>query len=156
MKPLAIAAIATLAACTPPPHSAEMTAPPALPDGGASVADNHATLPTTTTTATTAPRPRPTTTVRASRERTAVSVPRAEGGDVLERIAQCESGGSYTAQNPTSTASGKYQVIDGTWGGYGGYRRAADAPPEVQEAHARELLARAGTRPWNASRRCWG
>jgi len=74
---------------------------------------------------------------------------------ILRRIAQCESGGSYTAQNSRSTASGKYQFLNSTWGGYGGYKRAADAPPAVQDAKAQATLAKSGTRPWAASQRCW-
>lgn len=74
----------------------------------------------------------------------------------LARIAECESGGDYGAENPRSSASGKFQVLDSTWDGYGGYERAVDAPPEVQEAWAREAYAEAGTRPWRASRGCWG
>lgn len=69
----------------------------------------------------------------------------------LEQIARDESGGRYDAQNPRSSASGKYQVLDGTWDGYGGYARAKDAPPEVQERWAREAYAKAGSRPWRAS-----
>lgn len=76
-------------------------------------------------------------------------------GDVLGRIKQCESGGSYTAQNAHSTASGAYQVLDSTWNRYGGYARAKDAPPEVQEQFAQQLYNRSGTTPWNASRSCW-
>lgn len=36
----------------------------------------------------------------------------------LERIAQCESGGSYTARNP-SGAYGKYQIMPSTAAAYG-------------------------------------
>ena len=32
-----------------------------------------------------------------------------------------ESGGDIRAQNPTSSASGKWQFIASTWAGYGGY-----------------------------------
>lgn len=69
----------------------------------------------------------------------------------LAEIAAAESGGNYTAQNPRSSASGKYQVLDSTWAGYGNYRRAKDAPPEVQEQWAREAYAKSGSKPWRAS-----
>lgn len=76
-------------------------------------------------------------------------------GRNLDQIAQDENGGSYTGKNPRSTASGKYQVLDSTWGGYGGFKHAQDAPPEVQEAQARELYAmwQSGKipNPWAAS-----
>ncbi len=74
------------------------------------------------------------------------------GSCTPEGIAQAESGGSYTARNPTSTASGKYQFLDSTWAGYGGYASAADAPPEVQEAKFQETWAGgAGASHWAAS-----
>lgn len=76
------------------------------------------------------------------------------------RIRSCESGdghGSYDyrAENPSSTASGAWQIIDGTWGGYGGYHHASSAPRDVQDARAMQIYRESGTRPWNASRRCW-
>lgn len=77
------------------------------------------------------------------------------GGDLGARIAECESGGSYTAQNPSSSASGKYQYLDSTWNGYGGYESAADAPPAVQEERFAKDIA-VSSAPWNASRHCWG
>lgn len=60
-----------------------------------------------------------------------------------------ESGGDIRAENPVSTASGKWQFIDGTWAGFGGYAHASDAPEAVQDARARELWAGgAGASHW--------
>jgi hypothetical protein len=56
---------------------------------------------------------------------------------VIHGIKMQESRGDYQAENPTSTASGAYQYIDGTWAGYGGYGHASDAPPDVQDARMR-------------------
>jgi hypothetical protein len=55
---------------------------------------------------------------------------------ILATIRTLESGGDYTAAASASTASGAYQFLDSTWAGYGGYRRAIDAPPAVQDAKA--------------------
>lgn len=74
------------------------------------------------------------------------------GGDLPPcYVKQRESGGSYSAQNPTSSASGAWQFLDSTWGGYGGYSRAADAPPAVQDERARQLWdGGAGCSHWSA------
>lgn len=64
-------------------------------------------------------------------------------------IVMCESGGNYDAENAVSTASGAYQIIDGTWNGFGGYFHASDAPPAVQDAKAALLWAGgAGASHW--------
>ncbi len=50
-------------------------------------------------------------------------------------IVSCESGGSFVAQNGRSTASGAYQILDGTWRAHGGgafASRAASAVPRHQ------------------------
>ena len=80
------------------------------------------------------------------------------GIPVLEKIKQCESGGDYRAENPTSTASGAYQFIDGTFQSLDasqGYSHAADAPESVQDAAALELYNEQGTAPWAPSASCW-
>lgn len=74
------------------------------------------------------------------------------GGDLPPcYVKQRESGGDYNAQNPTSSASGAWQFLDSTWNGYGGYSRAVYAPPDVQDAKAREVWAGgAGCSHWSA------
>jgi nucleoid-associated protein YgaU len=74
----------------------------------------------------------------------------------LDEIARCESGGNIRAQNPSSTASGKYQFLDTTWRALGGVGRAKDASEAVQDAMAVKLLTQSGTAPWAASQACWG
>lgn len=78
---------------------------------------------------------------------------------VLTAIKQCESGGNYTAVNPTSGASGAYQFLTSTWqslSASAGYATAAAAPPAVQDAAALELYNADGTTPWVSSQSCWG
>lgn len=74
------------------------------------------------------------------------------GGDLPPcYVVQRESGFNPQAQNPTSSASGLYQFIDQTWGGYGGYARASQAPASVQAARARQVWAGgAGCAAWSA------
>lgn len=77
----------------------------------------------------------------------------------LGPIAACESGGNPRATNRQSTASGTYQMINGTWAASGGLRygpRAKDATPEQQTEIALRLYSRSGLTPWAASRHCWG
>lgn len=78
------------------------------------------------------------------------------------RIFQCE-GGSWTADNPRSTASGGFGILDSTFAGHGGFARAKDAPPHVQIEKAALLFASwhartgVGLTPWLAdpgARRC--
>lgn len=57
------------------------------------------------------------------------------------RVLACESGGDPTAENSTSSASGLWQIIDGTWNGHAGYRHASHAPPYEQNVKAAQLWA---------------
>jgi resuscitation-promoting factor RpfA len=75
----------------------------------------------------------------------------AAGGDmgaIMSTIKTRESGGDYKAQAKGSSASGAYQFIDSTWqsltrkSGIGTeYKRAIDAPPEIQDAIAKHHIA---------------
>lgn len=57
---------------------------------------------------------------------------------VLATIRTLESNGRYSIGQNGGGASGAYQFIDSTWGGYGGYRSAYQAPAGVQDAKATE------------------
>ena len=63
----------------------------------------------------------------------------AELGAILATIRAIETGGNYNTSITSSSASGAYAFLDSSWGGYGGYLRAKDAPPAVQDAKAVEL-----------------
>lgn len=114
------------------------------------------------TTTTTTPPPPPPTTAAPRPAPTAPPITAAPaptnygsgacGGDLPPcYVMMRESGGSITAQNPTSTASGKWQVLDSTWQGFGGYAKARYAPESVQDDFARRLWAGGrGCGHWNA------
>lgn len=66
-------------------------------------------------------------------------------------VLACESHGNPTAQNPRSSASGLWQILDSTWAGFGGFARAMFAPVDVQNAKARLLWAGgAGSSHWRS------
>lgn len=81
-----------------------------------------------------------------------LAIPAHASTGTLGAIEKCESGGDPTAQNPSSTASGAFQFLDSTWNGFGGYKRAKDAPYSVQLQKAQQTPLSA----WDASRSCWG
>jgi len=68
----------------------------------------------------------------------------------------CESMNNYTVQNGVSTASGAYQFLNGTWANQYGVSRAMYATPAQQDMAAIAEWKRNGSRPWNASKDCWG
>jgi hypothetical protein len=116
----AVMALALLAACQPWPPALPSLAPPAHDSGAGEVLGEVAE-----------PAPVPT-------------VP--PDADLLACIRSYEGG--YTSVSADGTYRGAYQADEATWAGYGGYTYADEAPPDVQDAFARELLAERGLQPW--------
>jgi hypothetical protein len=67
---------------------------------------------------------------------------------VLQRIAQCESGGNPSAVSEDGVYRGKYQFDQATWEAIGGTGDAAQAPESLQDRFAVKLYRQRGTAPW--------
>jgi len=65
-----------------------------------------------------------------------------------EALRFCESTHDYQAISPSGLYRGAYQFDRPTWETVGGSGDPAMAPPEEQDARARELYARRGPQPW--------
>jgi len=63
-------------------------------------------------------------------------------------IVMCESGGNYSALNPSSGAGGAYQIIPSTWKLYGGKGAPHEAPKAEQDRIAAEIWADSGGSAW--------
>ncbi len=63
-------------------------------------------------------------------------------------IVMCESGGNYSALNPSSGAGGAYQILPSTWELYGGQGAPQDAPKAEQDRIAAEIWADSGGGAW--------
>ena len=63
-------------------------------------------------------------------------------------IVMCESGGDYSALNPSSGAGGAYQIIPSTWDLYGGKGEPQNAPKAEQDRIAAEIWADSGGSAW--------
>jgi peptidoglycan hydrolase-like protein with peptidoglycan-binding domain len=70
------------------------------------------------------------------------------GYSIPSGIVQCESGGNYSAVNPSSGAGGAYQILPSTWSAYGGQGSPQDAPKAEQDRIAAEIYARQGASAW--------
>lgn len=70
------------------------------------------------------------------------------GYSIPSSIVMCESGGSYSAVNPSSGAGGAYQILPSTWAAYGGQGLPQDAPPAEQNQIAAEIYATQGPSAW--------
>lgn len=79
--------------------------------------------------------------------------------EALARLRSCE--GKYTSVNnrapsPKDWYYGAYQFNDSTWGGYGGFAHASDAPPAVQDEKAWLTYQRRGWQPWPSCSKSMG
>ncbi|HSK51053.1 MAG TPA: transglycosylase family protein [Solirubrobacterales bacterium] len=63
-------------------------------------------------------------------------------------IVMCESGGNYSALNPSSGAGGAYQILPSTWEAYGGQGAPHLAPKAEQDRIAAEIWADSGGSAW--------
>lgn len=63
-------------------------------------------------------------------------------------IVMCESGGNYSAVNPSSGAGGAYQILPSTWELYGGKGLPNEAPKAEQDRIAAEIWADSGPSAW--------
>jgi peptidoglycan hydrolase CwlO-like protein len=63
-------------------------------------------------------------------------------------IVMCESGGNYSALNPSSGAGGAYQILPSTWESYGGQGAPHEAPKAEQDRIAAEIWADSGGGAW--------
>jgi peptidoglycan hydrolase-like protein with peptidoglycan-binding domain len=71
------------------------------------------------------------------------------GYSIPSSIVECESGGDYSAVNPSSGAGGAYQILPSTWQAYGGQGLPQDASPAEQSQIAAEIYARQGASAWS-------
>ena len=63
-------------------------------------------------------------------------------------IVMCESGGNYSALNPSSGAGGAYQILPSTWELYGGQGEPQNASKAEQDRIAAEIWADSGGGAW--------
>lgn len=75
---------------------------------------------------------------------TTTSTPSTGGYSIPESIVQCESGGDYSAVNPSSGAYGAYQILPSTSAAYG----CDMSTPAGQDACAAEIYADSGGSAW--------
>jgi septal ring factor EnvC (AmiA/AmiB activator) len=63
-------------------------------------------------------------------------------------IVMCESGGDYSAVNPSSGAGGAYQILPSTWELYGGQGEPQNGSKAEQDRIAAEIWADSGGGAW--------
>jgi hypothetical protein len=82
---------------------------------------------------------------------TATSSGASHGYTIPASIVMCESGGNYSAVNPSSGAGGAYQILPSTWAAYGGTGLPQDASPAEQDAIAAKIYASGGPSQWSCA-----
>jgi peptidoglycan hydrolase CwlO-like protein len=83
---------------------------------------------------------------QAAQQQAASGAPAYLGGPyaIPTYIVMCESGGNYSAYNPSSGAGGAYQILPSTWGAYGGQGLPHQAPKAEQDRIAAMIWADSG------------
>ena len=66
-------------------------------------------------------------------------------------IVMCESGGNYSAYNPSSGAGGAYQILPSTWAAYGGQGLPHQASKAEQDRIAAQIWAESGPGAWSCA-----
>ncbi len=67
---------------------------------------------------------------------------------IPQAIVMCESGGNFSAVNPSSGAGGAYQILPSTWKLYGGSGMPQGASPAEQSRIAAQIWADSGSAAW--------
>ena len=75
---------------------------------------------------------------------------------IAQKVMGAESSGRANAQNPTSSASGLFQIIKSTWESNSPYSWDKRFDPEANAHTASIIYSRRGWQPWNASKSSWG
>ncbi len=70
------------------------------------------------------------------------------GYSIPSSIVMCESGGNWSAVNPSTGAGGAYQIMPSTWAAYGGSGLPQNASPAEQSAIAAKIWASSGPGAW--------
>jgi hypothetical protein len=73
--------------------------------------------------------------------------------EVLQLIANCESQNNPLAKNPSSSAKGLLQILDGTWQSFQCEGNVFDPNDNFQ--CGLKIAQQSGLHHWNASRACW-
>ncbi len=73
--------------------------------------------------------------------------------EILSIISKCESGNNPLAKNPSSSAKGLLQILDGTWQSFQCEGNVLNGNDNFQ--CGLKIAQESGLHHWNASRSCW-